>query len=74
MAVALHIMKAVAELELGAISVRLEFNATDNLKAVLGQVAMKLSLLKTIKVSPDFEYDELDLSLNTTAMKTKINT
>ena len=51
----------VAELELGAISVRLELNALYNLQAVLGQAAMKLSVLKAIKVSPDFEYDKLDL-------------
>lgn len=51
----------IAELELGAISVRLELNALHNLHAVLSQAAMKLSVLKAIKVSPDFEYDKLDL-------------
>ncbi len=51
----------VAELELGAISVRLELNALHNLQAVLGQASMKLSVLKAIKVSPDFEFDKLDL-------------
>ncbi len=51
----------IAEMELGAISVRLELNALHNLQAVLGQAAMKLSVLKAIKVSPDFEYDKLDL-------------
>ena len=51
----------VAEMELGAVSVRLELNALHNLQAVLGQAAMKLSVLKAIKVSPDFEYDKLDL-------------
>lgn len=53
---------AVAEMELGAISVRLELNALHNLQTVLGQAAMKLSVLKAIKVSPDFEYDKLDLN------------
>lgn len=52
---------SVAELELGAISVRLELNALHNLQAVLGQASMKLSVLKAIKVSPDFEFDKLDL-------------
>ena len=51
----------VAEMELGAISVRLELNALHNLQAVLGQAAMKLSVLKATKVSSDFEYDKLDL-------------
>lgn len=51
----------VAEMELGAISVRLEVNALHNLQAVLGQAARKLSVLKAIKVSPDFEYHKLDL-------------
>lgn len=51
----------IAEMELGAISVRLELNALHNLQAVLGQAAVKLSVLKAIKVSPDFEYDKLDL-------------
>lgn len=51
----------VAEMELGAISVRLELGALHNLQGVLGQAAMKLSVLKAIKVSPDFEYDKLDL-------------
>lgn len=51
----------VAELELGAISVRLEHNALHNLQAVLGHAARKLSVLKAIKVSPDFECDKLDL-------------
>ena len=51
----------VAELELGAVSVRLELNALHNLQAVLAQAAMKLSVLKAIKVSPDFEYGKLDL-------------
>lgn len=52
---------SVAEMELGAISVRLELNALHNLQTVLAQAAMKLSVLKAIKVSPDFEYDKLDL-------------
>lgn len=51
----------VAEMELGAISVRLELNALHNLQAVLGQAAMKLSVLKATRVSSDFEYDKLDL-------------
>ena len=51
----------VAELELGAISVRLELNALHNLQTVLYQASMKLSVLKALKVSPDFEYDKLDL-------------
>ncbi|HSI38558.1 MAG TPA: hypothetical protein VK946_05755 [Methylotenera sp.] len=51
----------VAEMELGALSVRLELNALHNLQAVLGQAAMKLSVLKATKVSSDFEYDKLDL-------------
>jgi hypothetical protein len=50
-----------AEMELGAISVRLELSALHNLQAVLGQAAMKLSVLKAIRVSPDFEFGKLDL-------------
>lgn len=51
----------IAEMELGAISVRLELNAIHNLQAVLAQAAMKLSVLKAIRVSPDFEFGKLDL-------------
>ena len=51
----------VAEMELGAISVRLELSALHNLQTILGQAAMKLSVLKAIKVSPDFHYDQLNL-------------
>lgn len=51
----------VAEMELGALSVRLELSALHNLQVVLGQAAVKLSILKAIKVSPGFEYDKLDL-------------
>lgn len=51
----------VAEMELGAISVRLELSALHNLQTILGQAAMKLSVLKAIKVSPDFQYDQLNL-------------
>jgi hypothetical protein len=51
----------IAEMELGAISVRLEFSAIHNLQAVLAQAAMKLSVLKAIRVSPDFEFGKLDL-------------
>lgn len=51
----------VAEMEMGAVSVRLELNALHELKAVLGQAFMKLSVLNAIKVSPDFAYDKLDL-------------
>jgi hypothetical protein len=51
----------VAEMELGAISVRLELSALNNLHTILGQAAMKLSVLKAIKVSPDFQYDQLNL-------------
>ena len=51
----------VAEMELGAISVRLELSALHNLHTILGQAAMKLSVLKAIKVSPDFHYDQLNL-------------
>lgn len=51
----------IAEMELGAISVRLELNALHNLQAVLGQAAMKLSVLKALRVSPDFEFGKLDL-------------
>lgn len=40
----------VAEMELGAISVRLELSALHNLQTILGQAAMKLSVLKAIKV------------------------
>lgn len=51
----------IAEMELGAMSVRLELNALHNLQAVLGQAVMKLSVLKATQVSSDFEYDKLDL-------------
>lgn len=51
----------VAEIELGAISVRLELTALHNLQAVLGHAAIKLSVLKAITVSPDFQYDQLNL-------------
>lgn len=51
----------VAEMELGAISMRLELNALHNLQAVLGQAAQKLSVLKATRVSPDFRFDKLDL-------------
>lgn len=51
----------VAELELGAMSVRLELSVLHNLQAILGQATMKLSVLKEIKVSQDFEYGKLDL-------------
>lgn len=52
----------IAEMELGAISVRLELKALHNLQAVLGQAAMKLSVLKAVRVSPDFEFGKLDLN------------
>lgn len=48
-------------MELGAISVRLELSAMHNLQAVLGQAAQKLSLLKAMRVSPDFRLDKQDL-------------
>lgn len=51
----------VAEMELGAISVRLELNAIHNLQAVLAQATVKLSVLKALRVSPDFEFGKLDL-------------
>jgi hypothetical protein len=51
----------VAEVELGAISVRLELTALYNLQTVLGHAAIKLSVLKAIKVSPGFQYDQLNL-------------
>ncbi len=51
----------VAEMELGAISVRLELNAIHNLQAVLAQANVKLSVLKALRVSPDFEFGKLDL-------------
>lgn len=50
---------AIAELELGAISVRLEESALHNLQAILGQALIKLSVLKATKVSPNFNYDQL---------------
>ncbi len=51
----------VAEMEIGAVSIRLELNALHDLKAVLGQASMKLSLLNAIKVSQNLAYDKLDL-------------
>lgn len=51
----------VAEMELGAISVRLELSAMHNLQAVLGQAAQKLSVLKAMRVSADFRFDKQDL-------------
>ena len=51
----------VAELQFGAISVRLELTALHNLQTVLGHAAIKLSVLKAIKVSPGFKYDQLNL-------------
>ena len=51
----------VAELELGAISIRLEANALYKLQATLGQALMKLSVYKSVQVSPDFHFDQLDL-------------
>lgn len=51
----------VAEMELGAISVRLELNAIHNLQAVLAQATVKLSVLKALRVSPDFEFGKPDL-------------
>jgi hypothetical protein len=51
----------VAEMELGAISVCLELSAMHNLQAVLGQAAQKLSVLKAMRVSPDFRFDKQDL-------------
>ena len=51
----------IAEMELGAMSVRLEVSALHNLQAMLGQATQKLSVLKAISVSPDFEYDKLNL-------------
>jgi hypothetical protein len=51
----------VAEMELGAISVRLELNAIHNLQAVLAQATVKLSVLKALRVSPGFEFGKLDL-------------
>jgi len=50
---------AITELELGAISVRLEESALHNLQGILGQAIMKLSVLKATKVSSDFNYDQL---------------
>jgi len=49
---------AITELELGAISLRLEESALHNLQAILGQALMKLSVLKATKVSSDFNYDK----------------
>lgn len=51
----------VAEMEFGAISVRLELSAMHNLQAVLGQAAQKLSVLKAMRVSADFRFDKQDL-------------
>ena len=51
----------VAVLELGAISVRLEEGSLHQLHDVLGQALIKLSVLKAVKVSPEFRFDQLDL-------------
>ena len=51
----------VAEMEMGAISVRLELSAMHNLQAVLGQAVQKLSVLKAMRVSADFHFDKQDL-------------
>lgn len=51
----------VVEVQLGAISVHLELSAMHNLQTILGQAAIKLSVLKAIKVSPEFQYDQFNL-------------
>ncbi|MDI1309931.1 MAG: hypothetical protein PSV17_10950 [Methylotenera sp.] len=51
----------VVEVQLGAISVHLELTALHNLQSILGQAAIKLSVLKAIKVSPEFHYDQFNL-------------
>lgn len=51
----------VAEIELGAISVRLELDALHNLQVILRQAAQKLSVLKATGISPDLHLGKLDL-------------
>lgn len=51
----------VAELELGAMSVRLEESSLHQLHETLSQALIKLSVLKAVKVSPEFRFDQLDL-------------
>jgi hypothetical protein len=51
----------VAELEFGAMSIRLETHALYKLQATLGQAIMKHSVYKSLQLSPDFHFDQLDL-------------
>lgn len=51
----------VAEITVGAMSVRLEIEALHDLQTVLQQGLLKLSVMKATKVSPEFDYDQLNL-------------
>jgi hypothetical protein len=52
---------AVAEVTIGAMSVRVDLDSLYDLQAVLTESLMKLSVLKATTVSPDFDYNQLNL-------------
>lgn len=51
----------VAELEIGAMSLRLEESSLHQMHDTISQALVKLSVLKALKVSPEFRFDQLDL-------------
>lgn len=51
----------VAELEIGALSLRLEESSLHQVHKTLEQALIKLSVLKALQVSPEFRFDQLDL-------------
>jgi hypothetical protein len=51
----------ISEIEIGALSLRLEEGALHQLHKTIEQALIKLSVLKALQVSPDFRFDQLDL-------------
>lgn len=51
----------VAELEIGALSLRLEERSLHQVHKTLEQALIKLSVLKALQISPEFRFDQLDL-------------
>lgn len=51
----------VAELEIGALSLRLEESSLHQVHKTLEQALIKLSVLKALQISPEFRFDQLDL-------------
>jgi len=51
----------IAELELGAVSLRLEMSAVYNLQSVLELAARKLSVLKAVTNNPNLVFSQSDL-------------